>query len=70
MVFVSLTTLLFVNFFFYGRHDELVSVEGVYANMWLQQQKTEEKAKPGGDADSEEEHRDENETTDTNKLDS
>lgn len=53
-----------------GRHDELVSVEGVYANMWLQQQKTEEKAKPGGDTDSEEERKDEDGTTDTKKLDS
>lgn len=53
-----------------GRHDELVSVEGVYANMWLQQQKTEEKTKPGGDTDSEEERKDEDATTDTKKPDS
>jgi len=53
-----------------GRHDELVSVEGVYANMWLQQQKTEEKAKPGGDTDSEEERKDKDGTTDAKKLDS
>ena len=38
--------------------------------MWLQQQKTEEKAKPGGDTDSEEEHKDEDGTTDTKKPDS
>jgi len=53
-----------------GRHDELVSVEGVYANMWLQQQKTEEKAKPGGYTDSEEERKDKDGTTDAKKLDS
>lgn len=35
-----------------GRHDELVSDGGVYANMWLQQQKAEEKEKQGGITDS------------------
>ena len=47
-----------------------MSVEGVYANMWLQQQKTEEKTKPEGDTDSEEERKDEDGTTDTKKPDS
>ena len=44
---------------FDGRHDELVSDGGVYANMWLQQQKAEMKEKEGGTTDSGEESRDE-----------
>jgi len=42
-----------------GRHDELVSEGGVYANMWLQQQKAEEKEQLGSNTDSTEEERDE-----------
>lgn len=42
-----------------GRHDELVSDGGVYANMWLQQQKAEKNEKEGGITDSGEESRDE-----------
>lgn len=46
-----------------GRHDELVSNGGVYANMWLQQQKTEEKENQGDNTDSEEENRDDDGST-------
>lgn len=41
-----------------GRHDELVSEGGVYADMWLQQQKAEEKEKHGSISDSVEEEKD------------
>ena len=44
---------------FHGRHDELVTEGGVYANMWLHQQQAEEKDKHGGITDSGEEDRDE-----------
>lgn len=45
-------------FFVRGRHDELVSEGGVYADMWLQQQKAEEKEKHGSISDSVEEEKD------------
>ena len=45
-------------FFVLGRHDELVSEGGVYADMWLQQQKAEEKEKHGSVSDSVEEEKD------------
>ena len=48
--------------FVHGRHDELVSEGGVYADMWLQQQKAEEKEKQGVATDSGEEDRDEDGT--------
>ena len=38
----------------HGRHEELVSEGGVYADMWLQQQKAEEKEKQGSISDSDE----------------
>ena len=46
-------------YLFNGRHDELVSDGGVYANMWLQQQKAEMNEKEEGITDSGEESRDE-----------
>lgn len=55
---VEKTRLLDV-YLFNGRHDELVSDGGVYANMWLQQQKAEKNEKEGGITDSGEESRDE-----------
>lgn len=39
-----------------GSHEELVSEGGVYANMWMQQQKAEEKEKQGDTTDNGEEN--------------
>ena len=55
---IEKTRLLDV-YLFNDRHDELVSDGGVYANMWLQQQKAEMNEKEGGITDSGEESRDE-----------
>ena len=38
-----------------GRHEELISEGGAYANMWLQQQKAEEKETHNSNTDSVEE---------------
>jgi len=45
-------------FLFADRHDELVCEGGVYADMWLQQQKAEENEKHGSISDSVEEEKD------------
>jgi len=46
------------DFLFADRHDELVSEGGMYADMWLQQQKAEESEKHGSISDSVEEEKD------------
>ena len=56
---MPLASFLDIFTFLHNRHDELVSEGGVYANMWLQQQKAEEKEQLGSNTDSTEEERDE-----------